>query len=211
MDNSSSLLSGRISSYVTGTMCRGTIFFLEDLEPLGIEPLTLRTVLCRMTEEDCFIVKLARGVYCYPRVEENSMKVILPSEGEIAEALASRWHVRIAPCGAEAARFAGFTSLQTHPLTYLSDGSAQHFNLQNGRRIEFVRRKSVKIFAFKDDRLRNLVEGMRYLGKDNIGEAEMRVASATLRKVWEEKPTDLFHDIRLAPVWIRDILTFLMS
>lgn len=52
---------------------------------------------------------------------------------------------------------------------------------------------------------------MRYLGKDNIGEAEMRVASATLRKVWEEKPTDLFHDIRLAPVWIRDILTFLMS
>ena len=192
MDNSSSLLSGRISSYVTGTMCRGTIFFLEDLEPLGIEPLTLRTVLCRMTEEDCFIVKLARGVYCYPRVEENSMKVLLPSEGEIAEALASRWHVRIAPCGAEAARLAGFTSLQTHPLTYLSDGSAQHFNLQNGRRIEFVRRKSVKIFAFK-------------------GEAEMRVASATLRKVWEEKPTDLFHDIRLAPVWIRDILTFLMS
>lgn len=74
-----------------------------------------------------------------------------------------------------------------------------------------MRRKSVKIFAFKDDRLRNLVEGMRYLGKDNIGEAEMRVASATLRKVWEEKPTDLFHDIRLAPVWIRDILTFLMS
>lgn len=208
MDNSSSALSSRISTYISASMSRGTIFFLEDLDPLGIDPLTLRTVLCRMTDEDCFIVKLARGMYCYPRVQENSMKVILPSEEEIAGVLASRWHVRIAPCGAQAAFLAGLTGLQTHPLTFISDGSAQHFNLQNGRRIEFVRRKSVKVFSFRNGRLRNLVEGFRYLGKDGIKEAEMKVAQATLREIPRE---DFFHDIRLAPVWIQECLLSLLA
>lgn len=207
MDNSFLSLSQGISTYITSSMSRGTVFFTEDLDPLNIDPFVLRTTLSRMVQEGTLIVRLARGVFCYPRLEEYSMKVILPPLEAVAEALAARWHVRIAPCGAQAAYLAGLTGLQTHPLTYISDGSAQHFNLQNGRRIEFIRRKSVKVFSFRNERLRNLVEGLRYLGKENVGEFELGVAKATLPEI---PSGDFFHDIRLAPVWIQDTLRSLL-
>ena len=127
----------------------------------------------------------------------------MPSMETIAESLARRRKVRIAPCGAQAAFLAGFTGLQVSPYTWVSDGSDQEFHLQNGRTIRFVRRLSLKVFQFSSVRMRNLVEGLRYLGKDEIHAEGRGVIADNLQWVSDE---EFLHDIRLCPLWIREIL-----
>lgn len=217
MDNSSSpspasptvaaAVGARIFSYIQANFQRGRIFFAEDLEVLG-EPMDhVRLALSELVQDNFSIVRLARGVFCYPRLDAHA-KVVLPDERDVASALAERWGVRIVPCGEQAALLAGLIPFGLHPLRYVSDGSYQYFNLQNGRRIEFLRRKSVKVFRFRNEALRNLVEGFRWLGQDSIGENECAVARRTLRSVPDP---DFSRDILLAPGWIRQLFSGLRN
>lgn len=205
MESVKSLLSSHVAGFP-----RGTIFFADDLDRLGFPPESVRLALSELAAEGTVLVRLARGVYCHPRMMDDpyAMKMQLPSPEDIAAALARRWRVRIVPCGASAAYRAGLLPYDGGPLTYLSDGSPQHFNLQNGRRIDFLRRRSAKVFAFLSEDMRNLSEGFRHLGKDNVREFELAVAGNALRKV----PDDVFlHDLRLSPAWIRDIFLSLRT
>ena len=196
----SSLLSFLFSSFP-----RGSVFFAEDLEPSGFTPDVIRWSLSRIVTTETGVVRLARGVYCIPEVGAGGSpgKLRIPSTEVIAEALARRWRVRIAPCGARAAFLAGFTGIQTDLNTWLSDGSDQTFHLQNGVTIRFVRRLSLKVFQFRSDRMRNLVEALRFIGKDQIHAEGRGVIADNLQYVPEE---DFLHDLRLAPSWIRELL-----
>lgn len=192
-----------LSSWIASRFERGRIFFVEDLEPSGLEPEVLRVLLSRLIRKNLVVIRLARGVYCYPRVASESMKMIVPGPEEVAAALAARWRVRIAPCGAQAAYLSGLTSVCLYPYTYVSDGSPQVFRLQGGKTVEFIRRRSVKVFDFRSVKLRNLVEGLRHIGQENLTEDDLRVVDRTVREVPGE---DFLHDVRLAPLWIRQVL-----
>ncbi len=189
-----------LSSWIASRFERGRIFFVEDLEPSGIAPEVLRVLLSRMVRKNLVVIRLARGVYCYPRVASESMQMIVPGPEEVAAALAARYRVRIAPCGAQAAYLSGLTSVCLYPYTYVSDGSPQTFRLQGGKTVEFIRRRSVKIFDFRNEKLRNLVEGLRHIGMENLNEDDFKVVDRTVREVPLE---DFLHDVRLAPQWIR--------
>lgn len=190
-------------SFIFSTFPRGSVFFAEDLEPSGFSPDVIRFALSRIVSTETSVVRLGRGIYCVPLQEEFSGKLIMPSLESIAQALSRRWKVRIAPCGAQAAFLAGFTGLQVQPDTWVSDGSDQEFHLQNGRTIRFVRRLSLKVFQFNSARMRNLVEALRFLGKDEIHAERRGVIADNLQGVSDE---DFLHDIRLAPSWIRELL-----
>ncbi len=205
MLSQASLLGSRISQVFS----RGSIFFTEDLSVLipdiwSIVPdeRSLRCALSDMAQEGTVIVRLSRGVYCYPR-EDSRMRRLLPSPEEIASALAARWKVSICPCGAYAAYLSGLTSLAEGELTFLSSGQRQVFHLQNGRTINFVCRKSVKVFSMVSPEFRNLVEGLRWVGKDRVGESELQAAAGVLRKL---DRSSALHDYPLAPAWIREVI-----
>ena len=202
-DISRSPLADDIFRYISTAFPRGTIFFLEDLPDFpGRTADCVRMTMSDLVRDSYSIIRIARGVYCYPRLDASA-KVMVPDDQAVAAALARRWRVRIAPCGAQAAYLAGLTPVSGYPLRFVSDGSEQHFDLQNGRRIEFVRRKSVKVFDFLDEGFRNLVEGLRWLGRDGVKEWECAVAREALKAV----PASSFsHDVLLAPGWIRDLL-----
>lgn len=203
MPASPSPFSFRLFDEIRSRFPRGTIFFADDLFFPDVSPQYVRLALSELSRDSVSIIRIARGVYCFPRLDSNG-SVMVPDPQTVAEALAARWRVRIVPCGEQAAYLAGLVPWPSStPLTFLSDGSAQHFDLAGGRRIEFVRRKSVKVFSFRSERLRNLVEGLRWLGPDGVGDPELTVAWKTLRDVSRD---DLHHDIRLAPGWISDIL-----
>ena len=190
-------------SFIFSEFSRGTVFFAEDLESTGLSPEDIRFSLSRIVSDETGIVRLARGVYCFAKIQEGSGKLLLPSVDSIAESLARRWRVRIAPCGAQAAYLAGFTGIQTHQNTWVSDGSDQTFHLQNGVEIRFLRRKSLKVFQFKSVRMRNLVEALRYIGKDGLHVEDREAAAKALQQVSDD---EFAADIRLAPLWIRELL-----
>lgn len=191
-------------SFIFSRFARGEVFFAEDLEPSGFTPEEIRFSLSRLVQGEHGLARLARGVYCVPIQEERSGRLLMPAVQDIAAALSRRWRVRIAPCGASAAHLAGFTGLDMEPDTWVSDGSEQVFHLQNGRCIRFRRRKSNKVFDFRSERMRNLCEGMKHLGKDYFIQAGGRgVVSDNLSMVSDD---DFVHDIRLCPGWVREIL-----
>ncbi len=192
-----------LESYIFSSFERGAIFFAEDLEGCGLTPDGIRWSLASLVLRSDGIVRLGRGVYCIPKTIQGSGKLLIPSTEVIADTLAARWKVRIAPCGAQATYLAGLTGIQTHRYTWVSDGSSQVFHLQNGVTVQFIRRLSMKIFQFRDERLRNIVEAMRYLGKEGIGVREREIIADALVHVSGD---DFLHDVRLAPLWIRELL-----
>jgi len=198
MDTMYSTLLSRVSR-----MPRGTIFFVEDLLDTGISPEALRAVLSLMVRDGSGeVIRLARGIFCRPALNPQ-MKILYPSGERIAQEAARHWRVRIAPCGAQAANLAGFYGVPVLPLDFVTDGSEQTINLVNGNVIHFMRRKSVKVFSFRNERLRNLVEGVRFLGKENISFEEREIIAKNLVGIPEG---EFIHDVKLSPGWIQEIL-----
>lgn len=194
-------------SFIFSTFPRGSVFFAEDLEPSGFTPEQIRFALSRLVAGQYGLVRLGRGIYCRPLQDEHA-KFVMPSVGTIAGALARRWRVRIAPCAEQAAFLSGLSGLSVRRNTFVSDGSDQTFNLSSGEVITFTKRKSQKVFQFRSEVLRNLSEGLRFIGEENIHTWERGVIADNIQKVSDE---DFIHDVRLTPLWIRTLLREIRS
>ena len=180
---------------------RGRIFFAQeyyDRWPAG----TVRYTLAAMAQEGS-IARLARGVFCFPRLSEFGMKMILPDAEAIAEAVADKSRVRIVPFGDQAAYLVGLTAFQLSKTTYLTDGAPRIIHLSNGRTIEFRHTSEMRIFVFRNRKMQLLSNGIRALGKDNIGISEREAIKWHLAGV----PAEEFNaDLTLCPEWVRDLL-----
>lgn len=149
------------------------------------------------------IVRLARGVFCYPQLSEYGMKMLLPEPDEIAEAIALKSRVRIVPYGDQAAYLVGLTGFQLSKTTYLTDGAPRLIHLSNGRSIEFRHTSEMRIFAFHNRKMQLLSNGMRAIGRKNIGPLEKEPIKYHLGTISQE---DFYADLPLCPEWVRDIL-----
>ena len=181
---------------------RGTIFFAEDCLGAGLSPMITRYYLSALAEEGR-IARLARGVFYLPELTEYGMKMRMPTVDQIAEAIARRSNVRIAPCEDQCAYLAGLTTVQVAPLNYITDGAERVIHLSNGRTMRFIRRTEARIFAIRSPRMQRLTLGMRALGRQGIGLAERRAIRENLEWVSKE---DFRDALWKTPEWVRDLL-----
>lgn len=180
---------------------RGRIFFAQEFYNLWPES-TVRFSLSNLAA-DGQIARLARGVFCYPRLSEHGMKMILPDTDEIAQAIARKTHVRIVPFGDQAAYLVGLTGVQFSSTTYLTDGAPRRIRLSNGRTIEFRHTSEMRIFAFQSRKMQLISNAVRALGKENVKIPEREALKWYLDSV---TPQEFEADIQLCPEWVRDIL-----
>ena len=180
---------------------RGRIFFAQEFYDLWPEG-TVRYSLSVLAEKGQ-IVRLARGVFCFPRISEHGMKMLLPEPDTIAEAIAGKTKVRIVPVGDQAACLVGLTGLSFNRYVYLTDGAPRKINLSNGRKIEFRHTSEMRIFAFSNRKMQLISNAVRALGKENIREGERDVLKWQLDSV---PAADFEKDILLCPGWVRDLL-----
>ena len=181
---------------------RGTIFFAEDCLGAGLSPMITRYYLSALAEEGR-IARLARGVFYLPELTEHGMKMRMPTVDQIAEAIARRSNVRIAPCEDQCAYLAGLTTLQAAPYDHITDGAARVIHLQNGRTLRFIRRTEARIFAIRSPRMQRLTLGMRALGRQGIGLPEKVVIKENLNWVSQE---DFEDALWKTTEWVRDLL-----
>lgn len=183
---------------------RGKIFFLEDFASIG-DPVSVRRFLCDMVE-DGFVIRLARGIYCYPRMEgEHSARIIRPLPETIAHALAKRENVRIIPYGDQAACKLGLCDLLIWNHRYLTDGSPRRINLSNEKKIYFDHTSEVKMFAFKSETMQLVSSAIRALGREYFKEDD---AMARLREIMHPiSKEEFYQDITLPPAWVGRIMT----
>lgn len=183
---------------------RGRIFFLDDFSCLE-DPVSVRQFICGMVN-DGFVIRLARGIYCYPRLSdgEYSTKMIIPDPETIAYALAAKENVRITPYGDLAASKLGLTTMVISSHKYLTDGSPRVINLSSTRKIYFNHTSEVKMFAFRNETMQMLSSAIRALGKVYFEDEEKkRQIRAILKEVPEE---DFNEDIKIPPAWVGEIM-----
>lgn len=184
---------------------RGRIFFLDDFSCLN-NPVSVRQFICGMVDEG-FVARLARGIYCYPRLSEGeyTSRMVLPSPETIAYALAAKENVRIIPYGDQAAVKLGLSSLVVSNQKYLTDGSPRVINLTATNKIYFNHTSEVKMFAFRNETMQLLSSAIRALGKEYFeSEEKKRQVRSILKDVSEE---EFSRDIILPPAWVGKIIT----
>ena len=182
---------------------RGTLFFPDSFADIGSSD-AVRSALVRLCENGV-LTRVAQGVYCYPRVDKRwGSGIILPSVEEIAEAIAERDRVRIAPTGSYALYRLGLTTQIPANVVYVTDGSSRRVSIGKGRGILFKHTSEMRIFAFQSPLMALVVTALREIGESNVTDTQMSIIEEHLERV---SASDYSHDILLAPLWVRKHLT----
>ena len=132
--------------------------------------------------------------------------IILPSVEEIAQAIAARDRVRIAPTGAYALYCLGLSTQIPANVVFVTDGSSRRVSVGKGRGILFKHTSEMRTFAYKSSLMALIVSALREIGEVNVTEAQRAVIKEHLKNI----PADeLSHDLSLAPLWVRKQLSAL--
>jgi len=179
---------------------RGKIFFANDFT-MFCTPENVRQALCVLTSEH-FIERLARGIYCFPRlVGEYSIQTLYPDTETIAQAVADRSKIRIIPYGDQAAYLVGFTTLQMGRYTYLTDGAPRTIKA-NYTTIIFHHTSEMRIFSFRNRTMQLLSLAIRAVGKEGYTPQMAAIAAEHITNVPRE---DFEHDVKLCPGWVSEL------
>lgn len=181
---------------------RGRIIFIDDFATFESQ-WGVRFGLSQLAEEG-MIIRLARGIYCYPKMEgEYSMSLTIPSPETIAYALAAKDRFRIIPYGDQAAYKLGLTGLRVSDLKYLTDGAPRHINLSKGKKIYFNHTSEVKMFDFCNETMQLVSSAIRTLGAEMIDAERKRIIHGHLMSVPEN---EFLRDISLPPAWVQKLI-----
>lgn len=181
---------------------RGLIFFTETFEHLG-ENAAVRQALKRLSEKE-EIIRLTRGIYLYPK-QDKLLGNIIPEIEEIAKAIATRDNARITPTGAQALNVLGLSTQVPLNQVYLTDGSPRTVKIGN-RSIKF-KKASPKNLSTKGKLSGLIIQALKAIGKDKVTKEQLDKIKQILKK---EKPEHLYHDMKLAPSWIKNIFSNLL-
>lgn len=156
----------------------------------------------RLTADE-YIIRVARGVYCYPKIEtELGLGVIYPTFDEIAACLANRDRMLIAPAGAYAVNKLGLSTQVPMNAVYITNGESRKVQIKNGRYIEF-KHASPKNFSFESSFAQLVAIALKEIGQSNLTTEQI----ATLKKVLNQQPRISEMDLKLMPTWVKKLIT----
>ena len=180
---------------------RGNLFFAQDFSSKG-SALAIQKSLERLVEKK-ILVRVARGIYYYPKHDKVLGIDLLPTYEHIAMAIAKRDKARIVPTGLYALNRLGLSTQVPTSFVYLTDGTPRNIHIADGYGIEF-RKAPLKTFAYHNELLRMIVLALKTLGQENITSVEERRIKELMQLVSE---TAFKQDCALMPIWIRTYLS----
>ena len=177
---------------------RGKIIFTKDFTFLGTE-FAIRQSLSRLCK-DGMIVRLAAGIYLYPKIS-NLIGIVYPSVEEVVKQIAKREKSRIVPTGLYALNKIGLSTQVPMRFVFLTDGAARELKIA-GVKVK-LQKTIAKNLSFKGRITILVVFALKEIGKDNVTQDELHRINELLQH--ESKET-IMHDSKLAPNWIAEIL-----
>lgn len=177
---------------------RGKIFFPDNFADLGTSE-AIRQALSRL-ETEGNLVRLGYGIYLYPKID-SQLGVLSPTLDQIAQAIAKRDRAKIVPTGALALNKLGLSTQVPLNAVYLTDGSQRNVQIGN-RKIKFKRTVPKNLKA-KGGISELVIQALKEIGNGKVRDHQKEKIIELLKK---ENRDHLRHDIKLAPVWIRNIM-----
>ena len=176
----------------------GELFFASDFADIGSSG-AVRISLHRL-EKKRVIRRVAQGIYVRPKISEYIGEV-LPSINEIAIAIAKRDRAKYIPTGAYALNAIGLSTQVPMKMVFLTDGSPRTIKIGKGS-ITFIK-TTPKNLQTKGKISTLVIQALKEIGHERLTEEEEKKILGVLKV---EKVQHLRHDIKLAPVWIREIM-----
>lgn len=149
------------------------------------------------------LVRVARGIYCYPKIDRKlGLGVLYPTIEEIAAAIARRDKAKIAPTGIYALNKLGLSTQLPMNVVFLTDGSPRKIRLDGERGIQF-KHTSKKNLSFQNDFAMLLTFALREIGESNVNDEQL----ARVREMIKSVPFETIkNDFPLIPAWIRKFI-----
>lgn len=155
--------------------------------------------LAELTQEG-LLVKLAHGIYAKPRW--SRFGVVLPSVDKIVQAIAARDNAEVLPSGMTALNILGLSTQVPMKYSYLTTGSERTIKLKN-QEIR-LKRGVPKNFCYKTKLITLLVQALKALKQQNVGQEEIQVIRSLISK--EPDRIALAKDVDMMPNWMKRIV-----
>lgn len=178
---------------------KGTVLFVDDFLDFG-SPDSIKKALYRLTNEKNLLIRLAHGVYLYPKTDKE-LGTLYPSTEEIAKAIARRDKARIIPTGVYALNRLGLSTQVPMKIVYLTDGATRSIKI--GKRTISFKRTSPRNLMTTGEISTLAIQALKEIGQENIDEQILKQLKVVLKKETQE---NILHDAKLAPAWINKIL-----
>lgn len=178
---------------------RGTLFFVNVFSEIANSK-SANKALERLVKSG-EIERVAQGIYVRP-VMDTYIGKVLPSIEQIAVAIAKRDRATLVPTGSYAMYKLGLTMQVPLNIVFYSDTSARKIKI--GKQTITFKKASSKNLAFIGEISTLAIQALRTIGKDQATAEEIIQIKKILKN---ENPKHLQHDLQLAPVWIRKLMT----
>ena len=157
------------------------------------------SILSELTTEG-ILVKIAHGIYAKPR--KSKFGVVLPSVDKVIQAIAVRDNAKVLPSGMTALNSLGLSTQVPMNYTYLTSGSERTINLSNRKVV--LKRGVPKNFCYGTHLISLLVQALKALKKENVGDSELNVIRQLVLK--ETDKDTLVKDVDMMPAWMKRII-----
>ena len=157
------------------------------------------SILSELTAEG-MLVKIAHGIYAKPR--KSKFGVVLPSVDKVVQAIAVRDNAEVLPSGMTALNALGLSTQVPMNYTYLTTGSERTVNLSNRKVV--LKRGVPKNFCYETRLISLLVQALKALKKENVGEEEINIIQQLVLK--ETDNETLVKDVDMMPAWMKRII-----
>lgn len=174
-----------------------TVLFRSDFPEYHSE--FVGGTLAELTQEG-FLVKLAQGIYAKPR--RSRFGLVLPSVDKIVQAIAARDNAEVLPSGMTALNVLGLSTQVPMKYSYLTTGSERIIKLEN-QEIR-LKRGVPKNFCYETKLIALLVQALKTLKQQNVGEEELQVIRNLISR--EPDRSALAKDVDMMPVWMKRIV-----
>jgi hypothetical protein len=176
----------------------GVLIFLEDFLELGSQKAVSKN-LERMADHG-ILTRVARGIYLLTK-KDKELGSLMPTLDKIARAIAAREKAVIVPSGLVAMQELGLTTQVPMNAVYLTDATPR--KIQVGKRYIIFKKTTPKKLALKGKISSLVIRAMQEIGKEGLVENHLTKIADWIAK---ENLSDLMHDAKLAPIWIRNML-----
>jgi hypothetical protein len=177
---------------------RGAVFFTIDFAALGSYKACSKALerLAKQGE----IMRVSRGIYAIPE-KSDLLGTLSPSFDSVVHAIVKRDKAKIIPTGLFAENVLGLSTQVPAKAVYLTDATPR--KLMIGKMPLIFKKTTPKNLAAKG-RLSGLaIQALKSIRKNRVTGYEVEKVVTILQK---ENPKHLEHDIKLAPLWIREIM-----
>ena len=178
-------------------MPENCILFRSDFPEYHTE--FVGSILSELTAEGV-LTKIAHGIYAKPR--KSKFGIVLPSVDKVIQAIAVRDNAKVLPSGMTALNSLGLSTQVPMNYTYLTTGSERTVNLSNRKVV--LKRGVPKNFCYGTRLISLLVQALKALKKENIGESELTIIQQLVSK--ETDRETLIKDVDMMPAWMKRII-----